>query len=181
MSLSNTFITRPVLTTVCSLLIVIAGLIAIPILPIENLPDIAPPTVQVSSRYVGADAVSVEQGVTSVLEQQITVPIYQKWEGSRPVVLCAHLGHKFGIARSASWVDQPRFQVGHGSVVQIYVERVDASENQWICWHGVSEHLSARQIPRGGDGAPWCDPIAAGQRRRPRLPLPARSEPADMP
>ena len=71
MSLSNTFITRPVLTTVCSLLIVMAGLIAIPILPIENLPDIAPPTVQVSSRYVGADAVSVEQGVTSVLEQQI--------------------------------------------------------------------------------------------------------------
>jgi HAE1 family hydrophobic/amphiphilic exporter-1 len=71
MSLSNTFILRPVLTTVCSLLIVIAGLIAIPILPIENLPDIAPPTVQVSSRYVGADAVSVEQGVTSVLEQQI--------------------------------------------------------------------------------------------------------------
>ncbi|MEB3265244.1 MAG: efflux RND transporter permease subunit [Cyanobacteriota bacterium] len=71
MSLSNTFITRPVLTTVCSLLIVIAGLIAIPILPIENLPDIAPPTVQVSASYVGADALSVEQGVTSVLEQQI--------------------------------------------------------------------------------------------------------------
>jgi HAE1 family hydrophobic/amphiphilic exporter-1 len=71
MSLSNTFITRPVLTTVCSLLIVMAGLIAIPILPIENLPDIAPPSVQVSARYVGADAVSVEQGVTSVLEQQI--------------------------------------------------------------------------------------------------------------
>ncbi|MFN9547806.1 MAG: efflux RND transporter permease subunit [Cyanobacteriota bacterium] len=71
MSLSNTFIVRPVLTTVCSLLIVIAGLIAIPLLPIEKLPDIAPPTVQVSSRYVGADAVSVEQGVTSVLEQQI--------------------------------------------------------------------------------------------------------------
>ena len=71
MSLSDTFIRRPVLTTVCSLLIVIAGLIAIPILPIENLPDIAPPSVQVTSRYVGADAVSVEQGVTAVLEQQI--------------------------------------------------------------------------------------------------------------
>ena len=71
MSLSDRFIVRPVLTTVCSLLIVIAGLIAIPILPIENLPDIAPPTVQVNARYVGADAVSVEQGVTAVLEQQI--------------------------------------------------------------------------------------------------------------
>ena len=71
MSLSNNFITRPVLTSVCSLLIVIAGLIAIPILPIEMLPDIAPPTVQVRANYAGADAESVEQGVTSVLEQQI--------------------------------------------------------------------------------------------------------------
>ena len=71
MSASDRFILRPVLTTVCSLLIVIAGLIALPILPIENLPDIAPPTVQVSARYTGADAVSVEEGVTAVLEQQI--------------------------------------------------------------------------------------------------------------
>ncbi|MEB3331580.1 MAG: efflux RND transporter permease subunit, partial [Synechococcaceae cyanobacterium] len=71
MSPSNSFIIRPVLTTVCSLLIVIAGLIALPILPIENLPDIAPPTVKVVSRYTGADALSVEEGVTTVLEQQI--------------------------------------------------------------------------------------------------------------
>ena len=71
MSASNNFITRPVLTTVCSILIVIVGLIAIPILPIENLPDIAPPTVKVRANYSGADAVSVEEGVTSVLEQQI--------------------------------------------------------------------------------------------------------------
>ena len=49
MSASNNFITRPVLSTVCSLLIVIVGLIAIPILPIENLPDIAPPTVKVQA------------------------------------------------------------------------------------------------------------------------------------
>ena len=71
MSASDRFILRPVLTTVCSLLIVIAGLISLPILPIENLPDIAPPTVKVTSRYTGADALSVEEGVTSVLEQQI--------------------------------------------------------------------------------------------------------------
>ncbi|MEI6830194.1 MAG: efflux RND transporter permease subunit [Synechococcaceae cyanobacterium ELA445] len=71
MSPSNNFIVRPVLTVVCSLLIVFAGLIAIPLLPVENLPDIAPPTVRVTARYNGADALSVEQGVTSVLEQQI--------------------------------------------------------------------------------------------------------------
>ena len=69
MSGSNNFITRRVLSTVCSLLIVIVGLIAIPILPIENLPDIAPRTVKVQATYVGADAEAVEQGVTSVLEQ----------------------------------------------------------------------------------------------------------------
>ncbi len=71
MSASDNFITRPVLTVVCSLLIVIGGLIALPLLPIENLPDIAPPTVKVNARYEGADAVTVEQGVTTVLEQQI--------------------------------------------------------------------------------------------------------------
>ncbi len=71
MSPSNSFIVRPVLTTVCSLIIVIAGLISIPVLPIENLPDIAPPTVNVESTYGGADAITVEQGVTNVLEQQI--------------------------------------------------------------------------------------------------------------
>jgi HAE1 family hydrophobic/amphiphilic exporter-1 len=71
MSASDRFILRPVLTTVCSLLIVIAGLIALPILPIESLPDIAPPTVQVSASFAGADALSVEAGVTNVLEQQI--------------------------------------------------------------------------------------------------------------
>jgi HAE1 family hydrophobic/amphiphilic exporter-1 len=71
MSPSNNFITRPVLTTVCSLLIVLVGLISIPVLPVENLPDIAPPTVTVRATYPGADAISVEEGVTSVLEQQI--------------------------------------------------------------------------------------------------------------
>ena len=71
MSASNNFITRPVLSTVCSLLIVIVGLIAIPILPIENLPDIAPPTVKVPVFYVvmktllgAADAKPLEDGPT---------------------------------------------------------------------------------------------------------------------
>ena len=48
MSLSDRFIKRPVLTTVCSILIVLVGLIAIPTLPIENLPNIAPPQIQVT-------------------------------------------------------------------------------------------------------------------------------------
>ena len=71
MSLSDTFIRRPVLSTVCSILILMAGLISLPLLPIENLPNIAPPTVQVSANLPGADAVTVESAVTGPLEEQI--------------------------------------------------------------------------------------------------------------
>ena len=71
MSLSDNFIKRPVLTTVCSILIVLVGLIAIPTLPIENLPNIAPPLIQVTANYGGANSVVTEQAVTNPLEQQI--------------------------------------------------------------------------------------------------------------
>jgi HAE1 family hydrophobic/amphiphilic exporter-1 len=71
MSLSDTFIRRPVLSTVCSILILMAGLISLPLLPIENLPNIAPPTVQVSTNLPGADALTVESAVTGPLEEQI--------------------------------------------------------------------------------------------------------------
>ena len=71
MSLSDNFIKRPVLTTVCSILIVLIGVIAIPTLPIENLPNIAPPQIQVSATYGGANSLVTEQAVTNVLEQQI--------------------------------------------------------------------------------------------------------------
>jgi HAE1 family hydrophobic/amphiphilic exporter-1 len=71
MSLSDTFIRRPVLSTVCSILILMAGLISLPLLPIENLPNIAPPTVQVNANLPGADALTVESAVTGPLETQI--------------------------------------------------------------------------------------------------------------
>ena len=71
MSLSDRFIKRPVLTTVCSILIVLIGIIAIPTLSIENLPNIAPPLVTVTANYGGANSLVTEQAVTNPLEQQI--------------------------------------------------------------------------------------------------------------
>ncbi|NBQ21991.1 MAG: AcrB/AcrD/AcrF family protein, partial [Synechococcaceae bacterium WB6_3B_236] len=71
MSLSDTFIRRPVLSTVCSILILMAGIICLPLLPIENLPNIAPPTIQVTANLPGADALTVESAVTGPLEEQI--------------------------------------------------------------------------------------------------------------
>lgn len=68
---SQIFINRPVLATVISLLITIAGLLAIPTLPIAQYPDMVPPTVQVTAVYPGADSATVEQTVAAPIEQQV--------------------------------------------------------------------------------------------------------------
>jgi len=65
------FIHRPVFATVCALLIILAGAVAIPTLPVSQFPDLAPPQVNVSSAYIGASAQTVESAVTIPLEQQI--------------------------------------------------------------------------------------------------------------
>jgi HAE1 family hydrophobic/amphiphilic exporter-1 len=68
---SELFIRRPILATVCSLLLILAGAIAIPTLPIARYPDLTPPTVSVNAFYTGANAQAVESGVTTPLEQAI--------------------------------------------------------------------------------------------------------------
>ena len=65
------FIRRPVFATVCALLIILGGVIAIPSLPVAQFPQLAPPQVQVSSSYIGANAQTVESAVTIPLEQAI--------------------------------------------------------------------------------------------------------------
>src|SRR5512134_2134689 len=67
----DTFIRRPILATVCSLVIVLAGALAIPTMPVAQYPDVAPPTVQVTTFYTGANAETVETAVTTPLEQAI--------------------------------------------------------------------------------------------------------------
>ncbi len=69
--ISRTFIDRPVLATVLSLFIVIAGLAAMRILPIAQYPEIAPPVVTVMAVYPGASASVLEQTVAAPLENQI--------------------------------------------------------------------------------------------------------------
>src|SRR5213596_4109228 len=67
----DTFIRRPILASVCSLVIILAGLVAIPTLPIAQFPELAPPQVQMTAFYNGADAQTVETAVTIPLEQAI--------------------------------------------------------------------------------------------------------------
>ena len=65
------FINRPVLSTVISVVIVILGVLGLVSLPITQYPDIAPPTIQVSTTYTGANAQTVLNSVIAPLEEQI--------------------------------------------------------------------------------------------------------------
>jgi HAE1 family hydrophobic/amphiphilic exporter-1 len=65
------FIKRPVFSTVTSLFIVIAGAVCIPLLPIAQFPELAPPQVAVNAFYIGANAQAVESSVTTLLETAI--------------------------------------------------------------------------------------------------------------
>ena len=67
----TTFIKRPVLSTVISIVIVLLGFIGLASLPIEQYPDIAPPTVVVYTSYPGADAETVKNSVIVPLEESI--------------------------------------------------------------------------------------------------------------
>ena len=72
MSLSRFFIDRPVFAWVIAIVTMLAGGIAATSLPIEQYPTIAPPAVVINAFYPGADAQTVQNSVTQVIEQQLT-------------------------------------------------------------------------------------------------------------
>ena len=72
MSLSRYFIDRPIFAWVIAIIIGIAGVAAIPNLPISRYPIIAPPTVIISANYPGASAKTAEDSVTQIIEQAMT-------------------------------------------------------------------------------------------------------------
>ncbi len=65
------FIKRPIFAMVISLLIVLGGMVSLGILPIQEYPDVTPPTVVVNAVYIGANAFTVEESVTRPLEDKI--------------------------------------------------------------------------------------------------------------
>jgi HAE1 family hydrophobic/amphiphilic exporter-1 len=71
MKSSNIFLRRPVTAIVISVVILLVGGLAILNMPISQYPDITPPTVQITSNFVGADAQTVEQTTTTAIETQV--------------------------------------------------------------------------------------------------------------
>ncbi|MGH8257461.1 MAG: efflux RND transporter permease subunit, partial [Steroidobacteraceae bacterium] len=67
----NFFIDRPIFAWVIAICLMLAGTLAITLLPVEQYPDIAPPSVQIRATYSGASAQTVEDTVTQVIEQQM--------------------------------------------------------------------------------------------------------------
>ncbi|WP_326534578.1 efflux RND transporter permease subunit [Pseudorhodoferax sp.] len=69
--MAHFFIERPIFAWVLSIIVMLAGLLSIRTLPLEQYPDIAPPRVSVGSTYTGASAKTVEDSVTQIIEQQM--------------------------------------------------------------------------------------------------------------
>lgn len=99
------FIRRPIFATVCALLIILAGAIVIPTLPISLYPQLAPPEVTVSSIYIGANAQSVESAVTIPLEESINGVEGMRYitsssgnDGSSTITVVFQTGYDLNIA-----------------------------------------------------------------------------------
>jgi len=69
--IADVFIKRPITAMVAAIIITIVGILAIFNLPVSQYPDITPPVVQVSGQFIGADAQTVEQTVTTPVETQV--------------------------------------------------------------------------------------------------------------
>src|SRR5947208_5805576 len=69
--MSRFFINRPIVAIVIAIVTVLAGLVSMQGLPIAQFPDIIPPQIVVTANYIGADAMTIEQALSTPLEQQM--------------------------------------------------------------------------------------------------------------
>src|SRR5688572_4519441 len=71
MRFAGFFINRPIFAAVLSIIIFVSGLIALPLLPISEYPEVVPPTVEVRTMYRGANASTISETVAAPLEEAI--------------------------------------------------------------------------------------------------------------
>lgn len=94
----KTFIFRPVLSTVISIIIVVLGIIGITSLPVEQYPDIAPPTVQVRTFYSGANA--------DVVMKSVVIPIEEAVNGVEGMTYMTSTASNSGMASITVYFEQ---------------------------------------------------------------------------
>src|SRR6201990_3619395 len=69
--MSKFFIERPIVAIVISILLVVGGAVMVFRLPVAQFPEIAPPQIQTTATYTGADALTVEQSVATPIDEQV--------------------------------------------------------------------------------------------------------------
>ena len=119
MSLSRFFIDRPVFAWVIAIVIMLAGGISALSLPVAQYPTIAPPAVQVNAIYPGADATTLQNSVTQVIEQQLT--------GLDNLLLPFCIASS-NAHRSARWRDH-RHSLAPGTDIPTSLTRVQVQNN----------------------------------------------------
>src|ERR1700721_742795 len=106
MNISSFFIERPIFASVLAIILTVAGLLAMPVLPISEYPEIVPPTVVVSGQYPGASPKTIAETVITPLEQEINGvenALYPKStstpDGNFSITLTFRLGTDLDIAQ----------------------------------------------------------------------------------
>lgn len=126
---SVTFIRRPILAIVIALIIITGGLVSMLVLPVSEYPDVAPPTVNVSATYTGANAFVVEDTVTRVLEDKLN--------GIKGVIYMASSSTSSGSS-SIDIYFEPGYDIDIGAVdVQNKVSTASASLPSEVTAQGV--------------------------------------------
>ncbi|MBV8172378.1 MAG: efflux RND transporter permease subunit, partial [Candidatus Eremiobacteraeota bacterium] len=136
--MTKVFLNRPVLAAVCSLLILIAGLVVLPAMAVSEYPQIAPPVVTVTAVYTGASPQAVESQVTTPLEQAVNTVQGLRYvsstsaQGLSSITLTFNLGVNLDIA-AADVQNAVQSSLGQlpATVQQVGIQ-VAKSSNNWV-------------------------------------------------
>ncbi len=135
---AKTFIHRPVLAIVISLLITLVGGLALPNMAVARFPDLAPPTVVVTANYNGADAVTIEKTIATVIEREVNGAenmIYMQSKSANDGSYQLTVSFEVGTNPDIAAVD-----------VQNRVSRANASLPEEVIRNGISVVKQSTQI-----------------------------------
>jgi HAE1 family hydrophobic/amphiphilic exporter-1 len=141
------FLRRPIFAAVCSMMIVLAGLVTIPTLPIAQFPKIAPPVVTVTATYTGASAQAVEDSVTTILEEGINgvqglryMSSQSSNDGTSTITCTFDLDRNLDIAATDVQNAIQQVQARLPAEVTAYGITVDKNSGDFVMGLGFSSH-----------------------------------------
>ena len=143
------FLRRPIFAAVCSLIILLAGAVTIPTLPIAQFPKIAPPVVTVTATYTGASAQAVESSVTTILEEAINgvqglryISSQSSNDGTSTITCTFNLDRDLDLAAADVQNSIQDVQARLPSEVKNYGVTVNKNAGDFVIGMGISSHVA---------------------------------------